>query len=83
MIGELTGLTGLGPIYFPTIWGNATSGACDTEPAPKTLGDQNGKWHFDGTNIAFVDGHAKWMKYEQLGDSDGNGVIDNGLYDLN
>jgi prepilin-type processing-associated H-X9-DG protein len=47
------------------------------------MGDENGMWHFDGTNVVFVDGHAKFMKYSQLGDTDGNGTLDNGYYDLN
>lgn len=83
MIGETTGLTGTGPFYQPTYWGIAATSTCNTGPAPKTLGDGNGKWHFEGTNIAFVDGHAKWMTYDKLGDSDGNGTLDNGLYDRN
>ncbi len=24
------------------------------------------KWHNDGTNVAFVDGHGKWMKYQNI-----------------
>jgi prepilin-type N-terminal cleavage/methylation domain-containing protein/prepilin-type processing-associated H-X9-DG protein len=86
MVNEVTSLAGGGPTYPPTYWGITTTTSCDTttgiySPGTKTLGDQNGKWHFDGTNVVFVDGHAKWMKYEQLRDSDGNGSLDNGWYD--
>jgi prepilin-type N-terminal cleavage/methylation domain-containing protein/prepilin-type processing-associated H-X9-DG protein len=88
MVNEITSLAGGGPTYPPTYWGSVTTTGCDTttgiyNPGTKTLGDQNGKWHFDGTNTVFVDGHAKWMKYEQLRDSDGNGSIDDGWYDRN
>jgi prepilin-type N-terminal cleavage/methylation domain-containing protein/prepilin-type processing-associated H-X9-DG protein len=88
MVNEITGLNGLGPTYPPSLWTNTTPSnisACDTSsgiyiPGTKSLGDQNGRWHFDGTNVVFVDGHAKWMKYSQLGDYDGNGTLDNGWY---
>jgi prepilin-type processing-associated H-X9-DG protein len=88
MANEITALTGGGPTYPPTYWGITTTSACNTSSGiysagTKTLGDQNGLWHFDGTNIVFVDGHAKWMKYSQLRDYDGNGTVDNGWYIAN
>lgn len=88
MANEVTNLAGGGPTYPPTYWASANGTSCDTttgiySPGTKTLGDQNGMWHFDGTNIVFVDGHAKWMKYSQLRDYDGNGAIDNGWYIAN
>lgn len=83
MLTEITCINGCGPTYQPTDWDNAASGSCHTGPAPKLLGDQRGFWHFDGTNVAFVDGHAKFMKWETLGDYDRNGTIDNYWYDRN
>jgi prepilin-type N-terminal cleavage/methylation domain-containing protein/prepilin-type processing-associated H-X9-DG protein len=88
MANEVNCLAGCGPTYPPSYWNIDTSTACDTSggiyvPGTTKLGDQNGTWHFDGTNVVFVDGHAKFMKYSQLRDSDGNGALDNGYYDLN
>jgi prepilin-type N-terminal cleavage/methylation domain-containing protein/prepilin-type processing-associated H-X9-DG protein len=88
MVNEITGYVGLGATYFPQEWGVAYTGACNTSggiytPGTKTYGDQNGRWHFDGTNTVFVDGHAKWMKYSQLRDYNGDGALDNGWYQAN
>ena len=85
MIGETTCLIGSGPIYPPSFWIKPASTGCNstTPGASLTFEDQNSRRHFDGANIAFVDGHAKWMTYDRLGDSDGNGTIDNGFYDRN
>jgi prepilin-type N-terminal cleavage/methylation domain-containing protein len=88
MVAEISGLSGLGPAMPPSYWNSSDTSACNTSggiyvPGTLKLGDQNGKWHFDGTNAVFVDGHAKFMKYSQLGDPDGNGTLDNGYYDLN
>jgi len=88
MVNEISGLCGLGPTYPPTYWDNSGSVTCNTSngiytPGTERLGDQNGLWHFDGTNTVFVDGHAKFMKYSQLGDHDRNGSIDDGWYDRN
>lgn len=88
MVNEITGLLGVGPTYFPQEWSVAATSVCDTSsglftPGTKTYGDQNGTWHFGGTNTVFVDGHAKWMKYSQLRDYNGDGVLDNGWYQAN
>lgn len=80
---EITGLLGLGPSYSPNFWGSTTTSACNTEPAPKTLGDQIATWHFDGNVVAFADGHVKWMKKEALRDYNNNGAADDGWYCLN
>lgn len=78
MSAEITAAMGSGPAYYPTSWDNAAPSSCGPSA---TLGDQNAKWHFDGTNIVFVDGHVKWMKYVQLQDYNGDGTVDNGWYD--
>lgn len=83
MLTEINSINGGGPTYQPTHWGNPAASTCHTGPAPKTLADQRGFWHFDGTNVAFVDGHAKFMKWTTLGDYDRNGTLDNGWYDRN
>jgi prepilin-type N-terminal cleavage/methylation domain len=80
MLTEVTTVFGHGPTYPPTYWNIAASGCA---PAVTKLGDQNGAWHFDGTNVVFVDGHVKFMKWNSLRDSDGNGSADDGLYDRN
>ena len=80
MITEISGLAGSTATMRPTDWGNANSSACDTS-AVKVLGNQNGKWHGqDGSNILYVDGHAKWSLYSNLRDYDNNGVTDNQWY---
>jgi prepilin-type N-terminal cleavage/methylation domain-containing protein/prepilin-type processing-associated H-X9-DG protein len=83
MLTEINCINGCGPTYQPTNWITAATGSCHTGPAPKTLGDQRAFFHFDGTNVVFVDGHAKFMKWTTLGDYDRNGTIDNGWYDRN
>ena len=83
MLTEISRLIGPALIPQPTSWPNPDSSSCNTGPAPKTLGDQRGLWHFDGTNVAFVDGHAKFMKWAALGDYDRNGSLDNGWWDRN
>ncbi len=80
MTTEVSAVFGHGPTYPPTYWNIAASGC---NPAVTKLGDQNGRWHFDGTNVVFVDGHVKFMKWNSLRDSDGNGTADDGLYDRN
>jgi len=64
MITEASDLFGSGPIYPPSLWNTAHTISCN--PAVQNYGDQRGMWHFDGTNIAFADGHAKWMKWDAL-----------------
>jgi prepilin-type processing-associated H-X9-DG protein len=78
MLTEISAVFGHGPTYPPSIWNNTATGCA---PAVTKFGDQNGAWHFDGTNTVFVDGHVKFMKWNSLRDSDGNGTADNGLYD--
>ncbi len=80
MLTEINCINGCGPTYQPSDWETAASGSCHTGPNPK-LKDQRAYFHFDGTNVAFVDGHAKFMKWTTLGDYDRNGTIDNGWYD--
>ncbi len=79
LANEVTGVWGVGPSYPPALWAAPRTGAC--EASITTFRQQNALWHFDGTNVIFVDGHAKFMKYTQLGDSDGNGTLDDGYYD--
>lgn len=75
---EITGALGLGVTYYPTLWKTSSSGASCGSTG--TFGDQNAQWHFGGTNVIFVDGHAKWMQYSQLQDYNGDGVVDNDWY---
>jgi prepilin-type N-terminal cleavage/methylation domain-containing protein/prepilin-type processing-associated H-X9-DG protein len=78
MVAENSGALGLGVVYRPTLWNTSASASCGSAG---TYGDQNAQWHFgDGTNVVFVDGHAKWMKYSQLRDYDDNGATDDGWY---
>ena len=78
MLTEITAVFGHGPTYAPANWNTAASGC---NPAVTKLGDQNGTWHFDGTNVVFVDGHVQFLQWNTLRDSDGNGTTDNGWYD--
>ena len=81
LANEVTGVWGVGPTYPPSYWDPPRTGAC--EASITTFRQQNAQWHFDGTNIIFVDGHAKFMKYTQLGDSNGDGTLDDGYFDQN
>jgi len=88
MVNEISGLAGLGATYPPSYWTGVTNAsACDTDPTwkpgVKVLGDQNGQWHFGGTNTVFVDGHAKWMLYSTLKHFKSTGGTDNGWYQAN
>ena len=44
----------------------------------KTASYRPSQRHFDGTNVAFVEGHVKWMSYRKLFDYNGNGKDDDG-----
>ncbi len=36
--------------------------------------------HNNGVNVLFADGHVRWMKAKDLDDADGNGRVDDGLW---
>jgi prepilin-type N-terminal cleavage/methylation domain-containing protein/prepilin-type processing-associated H-X9-DG protein len=79
MATEVSGGFGLGVLYTPADWNSAATGGCAATITHRR--HQNTDAHFDGTNVIFVDGHAKFMKYSQLGDHNKDGVLDDGYYD--
>ncbi len=80
-IAEQTGACGSGIVYPSSLWGG-TSMWC-FGPA-KTYGEQFATRHFDGNNITFADGHAKWMKKTALAGPPGcTGTACDELWDLN
>lgn len=79
-ICEITGIVDVSAAYIPTAWRSGAGSNCSS--GPHTVEDQFATRHFDGNNIVFIDGHAKWMKKSVIRDYDGNGVDDNGLWDL-
>lgn len=64
ILTEASDLLGSGIIYPPSLWNTAHTISCN--PAVQHYGDQRGQWHFDGSNVTFVDGHVKWMKWDAL-----------------
>ena len=46
--------------YLPGV-GDATDWACSTTNAPASTGDCQRGRHFDGVNIAYIDGHVKFV----------------------
>lgn len=81
MATEVSGGYGLGVLYTPADWNTAAAGGCASTITHRR--HQNAQAHFDGTNVIFVDGHAKFMKYSQLGDFNKDGTLDDGYYDQN
>jgi prepilin-type N-terminal cleavage/methylation domain-containing protein/prepilin-type processing-associated H-X9-DG protein len=79
-ICEITGIVDVAAAYIPTAWTSGAGSNCSS--GPHTIEDQFGARHFDGSNIVFIDGHAKWIKKSVIRDFDGNGVDDNGWWDL-
>lgn len=79
--GETNGITTTRVIYNPRLWSTAWSG---TPPCgmPTTYGDGFADWHFDGNNLLFCDGHAKWMRLDSIRDYNGNGTTDDGWFCL-
>ena len=66
---EITGIMGTELINYPTDWGNQRSNQCT---AGSPAGKQFATRHMGGNNVVFVDGHAKWMKPEQILNYDGH-----------
>jgi prepilin-type N-terminal cleavage/methylation domain-containing protein/prepilin-type processing-associated H-X9-DG protein len=73
---ETTGLYSTTQITYPDQWSTPYTTSCGG--AGITLGDNHADWHFGGSNVAFTDGHVKWMKKESFADSDANGIRDRG-----
>lgn len=78
-IGEITQTVDWSIMYAPSQWGIARTPICGTGT---TLGDQIAFRHFEGNDIVFMDGHAKWMKKSALQDYNGDGTIDDGWFAL-
>lgn len=66
MFTEITGAESTSYIDLPSTWGVASSHICQDGQAVKTRRNNLGRWHFTGTNVVFIDGHSKWMKWESL-----------------
>jgi len=69
---------------YPTHYWNSTNTAyndqCGDSTTSYTPGDGWATWHFEGNNTLFADGHAKWMKMEQIGDYNSDGLLDEGYF---
>jgi len=66
---EITSMMGTGATYYPSLWDTSRSNACTAG----SLGiKQFATRHMNGNNVVFTDGHAKWMKPEQLRVYDGH-----------
>ena len=77
---EITGMVDVSAAYIPTAWKSGAGSNCTSRPL--TVEDQYATRHFEGNNILFIDGHAKWMKKNTMRDSNSDGVDDNGWWDL-
>jgi prepilin-type N-terminal cleavage/methylation domain-containing protein/prepilin-type processing-associated H-X9-DG protein len=71
MFTEISGLESTSYIDPPSSWGTTSTSICEDGQTVKTKGNGRGRWHFNGTNVVFVDGHSKWMKWETLGSYNG------------
>lgn len=65
---EITSIMGTGAAYYPTLWNTSRSNSCT---AGSLEGKQFATRHMGGNNVVFVDGHAKWMRPDQLENYDG------------
>lgn len=75
-IAELrTNAAGGADHYHPAAWRYPNSCGTYIEPTDELAMD----WHSGGTNYTFVDGHAKWFRFEQTWSSDAS----RDLYDPN
>ncbi len=80
MLTEITAIQGTGFIDPPTSWATTSAGACQDGSNPKLIGNNQGRWHGEGSNVLFADGHAKWMLWKSLGDYNSDGTVDNGWF---
>jgi prepilin-type N-terminal cleavage/methylation domain-containing protein/prepilin-type processing-associated H-X9-DG protein len=55
---------GTRPCGYPWVVNARSSPSCEAKPAAYWEGVAYGVRHNDGNNIAFCDGHVKWLKYE-------------------
>lgn len=78
MVTEISSRISTGSTFVPSIWSTAFTVSCDSTVA--NYAAQLGPWHFDGGNIVFADGHAKFMKYDALRDYNKDGATDDGWY---
>jgi prepilin-type N-terminal cleavage/methylation domain-containing protein/prepilin-type processing-associated H-X9-DG protein len=81
VIAESTNLEVSSVIYPPSVWSNpATTCGYASGQFEKQLAIR----HFDGNNVVFADGHAKWMKKSVLAGPAGcTGAACDVLWDLN
>jgi prepilin-type N-terminal cleavage/methylation domain-containing protein/prepilin-type processing-associated H-X9-DG protein len=81
---EITGIIDSSSTYRAAYWktgaSSVTTAACYGSGVRHE--HQIPRWHFDGNNVLFVDGHAKWMTLNRLGDYNNNGVRDDGFFCL-
>jgi prepilin-type N-terminal cleavage/methylation domain-containing protein/prepilin-type processing-associated H-X9-DG protein len=84
VITEITGIVHVNYSYPPTTWGYSRTVAqmSSCYGAAGKIGEGFSTRHFDGNNLVFADGHAKWMKKEAVGDSNRDGSNDDLLWDL-
>lgn len=80
MATEISGIQGTGFIDPPTSWATVSAAGCQDGSNPKRIRNNQGKWHGEGSNVLFTDGHAKWMSWSVIGDYDRNGIVDNGWF---
>jgi prepilin-type N-terminal cleavage/methylation domain-containing protein/prepilin-type processing-associated H-X9-DG protein len=66
---EITSIMGTGAAYYPSLWNTSRSNACT---AGSLAGKQFATRHMGGNNVVFTDGHAKWMRPDQLEVYDGH-----------
>lgn len=79
VISEITRNIDSSIYYVPTEWSSSKGGLCGIGT---TKGDQAAFRHFDGTTSVFMDGHVKWMKKSTIEDYSGDGIIDDGWFQL-
>lgn len=79
---EITGVEGALSTYSPYYWNTAHNSCTSSTGKVFHYEDQFATWHFEGNNILFTDGHAKWMKKSAIRDYNGDGHDDDGWFQI-
>jgi prepilin-type N-terminal cleavage/methylation domain-containing protein len=79
-LAESSGKTYVRYMYATHYWNSNYNSQCGDGTTSYTAKDGWATWHFGGNDILFTDGHAKWMKMEQIGDYNSDGLLDEGYF---